>query len=191
MTISYSDDIETAIQTIVDEMNSPIITIPGIGYCMGAMILAEIGDFSRFDSPDKILAYAGMSPSTYQSGQLTSTYAHLEKRGSRYLRYALFNATKFVCNRASTLSVLVFLSVRLFRYRFVWSGLMTKVVRPLLSKKPIGSDLCGLSCQKTLRGQTLQRRHLPRCQEARAPYLRLGEVRATVQSRGVVPPLSA
>ena len=52
---------------------------------------------SRFDSPDKILAYAGMSPSTYQSGQLTSSYSHMEKRGSRYLRYALFNATKFVC----------------------------------------------------------------------------------------------
>ena len=41
---------------------------------MGAMIIAEIGDFSRFDSPDKILAYAGMSPSTYQSGQLDNCY---------------------------------------------------------------------------------------------------------------------
>ena len=41
--------------------------------------------------------YAGMSPSTYQSGQLTSSYSHMEKRGSRYLRYALFNATRFVC----------------------------------------------------------------------------------------------
>ena len=64
---------------------------------MGAMILAEIGDFSSFESADKILAYAGMSPSTYQSGQLTSSYAHMEKRGSRYLRYAIFNATKYVC----------------------------------------------------------------------------------------------
>ena len=62
------------------------------------MILAEIGDFSRFDSPDKILAYAGLSPSTYQSGKLANAYPHMEKRGSRYLRYALFNATKFVCN---------------------------------------------------------------------------------------------
>ena len=61
------------------------------------MILAEIGDFARFDSPDKILAYAGLSPSTYQSGQLSSTYAHMEKRGSRYLRFALFNAAKYVC----------------------------------------------------------------------------------------------
>ncbi len=64
---------------------------------MGAMILAEVGDFSRFDSPDKLLAYAGMSPSTYQSGQLNNCYAHMEKRGSRYLRFAIYNATKYVC----------------------------------------------------------------------------------------------
>ena len=90
------EDIETAIQAIVDEMQSPITTIPGMGVRMGAVILAEIGDFSRFDSPDKILAYAGMSPSTYQSGQLSlsGAYSHMEKRGSRYLRYALDLLTK-------------------------------------------------------------------------------------------------
>ena len=91
------NEIEAAIKAIMDQAASPILTIPGISYRMGAMILAEIGDFSRFDSPDKILAYAGLSPSTYQSGQLTSTYARMEKRGSRYLRYAIFNATKYVC----------------------------------------------------------------------------------------------
>ena len=91
-------EIEDAIKEIMDEMAPPILTIPGLGYRMGAMILAEIGDFSRFDSPDKILAYAGLSPSTYQSGKLANAYPHMEKRGSRYLRYALFNATKFVCN---------------------------------------------------------------------------------------------
>ena len=49
---------------------------------------------------DKLLAYAGLSPSTYQSGKLNATgaYAHMEKRGSRYLRYALFNAAKYVCH---------------------------------------------------------------------------------------------
>lgn len=91
------DEIETSIQSIMDSIHSPILSIPGINYQMGAMIIAEIGDFSRFSSPDKILAYAGLSPSTYQSGQLDSSYSHMEKRGSRYLRYALFNATKFVC----------------------------------------------------------------------------------------------
>ena len=90
------EDIETAIQSMMAEIQSLITTIPGIGVRMGAMILAEIRVFSRFDSPDKILAYAGMSPSTYQSGQLSlsGTYSHMEKRGSRYLRYALYNATK-------------------------------------------------------------------------------------------------
>ena len=94
------DEIEAAIKAIIDEIAPPILTIPGISYRMGAMILAEIGDFSRFDSPDKLLAYAGLSPSTYESGKLKATgaYAHMEKRGSRYLRYALFNAAKYVCH---------------------------------------------------------------------------------------------
>ena len=90
-------EIEAEIEAMMDEIQSPITTIPGIGCRMGAMILAEAGDFSRFDSPDKLLAYAGMSPSTYQSGQLKNCYPHMEKRGSRYLRYALYNATKYVC----------------------------------------------------------------------------------------------
>ena len=99
---SEIDEIENEIKIIMDEINSPILSIPGINYRMGAMIIAEIGDFSRFDSPDKILAYAGFSPSTYQSGQLDGAYSHMEKRGSRYLRYALYNATKYVCHWDST-----------------------------------------------------------------------------------------
>ena len=91
------DEIEHEIKVIMDKINSPITTIPGIGINMAAMIIAEIGDFNNFDSPDKIPAFSGLSPSTYQSGQLNNCYAHMEKRGSRYLRYALFNVTKYVC----------------------------------------------------------------------------------------------
>ena len=91
------DEIEAEIEAMMEEIHSPITTIPGIGCRMGAMILAEVGDLSRFDSSDKLLAYAGMSPSTYQSGQLKNCYPHMEKRGSRYLRYALYNTTKYVC----------------------------------------------------------------------------------------------
>ena len=91
------DEIEDSIKSIMDTCNSPIMTLPGISYRMGAMILAEMGDFTRFNYADQILAFAGLSPSTYQSGQLDSSYSHMEKRGSRYLRYALFNAAKFVC----------------------------------------------------------------------------------------------
>ncbi len=95
---SEIEEIESQINRIMDEISSPILSIPGISYRMGAMIIAEIGDFNRFDSPDKILAYAGLSPSTYQSGQLDNPHSRMEKRGSRYLRYALFNATKYVCH---------------------------------------------------------------------------------------------
>ena len=92
------EEIEAEIDVFMEQIQSPITTIPGIANRMGAMILAEVGDFSSFDSADKILAYAGLSPSTYQSGQLSNCYAHMEKRGSRYLRYAIFNATKYVCH---------------------------------------------------------------------------------------------
>ncbi len=92
------NEIESVIQGIMAELRSPITTIPGLGPRMGAMILAEVGDFSRFDSPDKLLAYAGLSPSTYQSGQVTGSHSHMEKRGSKYLRFAIFNAAKYVCH---------------------------------------------------------------------------------------------
>ena len=92
------DEVDYSIKQMMDDIDSPILSIPGISYKMGAMIIAEVGDFSNFDSPDKLLAYSGLSPSTYQSGQLVNARAKMEKRGSKYLRYALYNTTKFVCN---------------------------------------------------------------------------------------------
>ena len=91
------DEVEAQIFALLDKDPPRMLDIPGMGPRMAAVIVAEVGDFNRFSSPDKLLAYAGLSPSTYQSGQLTSTYAKMEKRGSRYLRCALFNATKYVC----------------------------------------------------------------------------------------------
>ena len=98
------DEIETEIKRMVDDMETTILTIPGISYTSAASILAEIGDFSNFESPDKVLAFAGMSPSTYQSGRITNCHAHMEKRGSKYLRYALYDAAKHVCRWDSTFS---------------------------------------------------------------------------------------
>lgn len=96
---SEIDEMEPAIRQIMDEeIHSPIFNVLGISYLMGAMIIAKISDFSWFDSPDRILTYAGMSSSTYQSGQLDNCYSHMEKRRSRYLRYALYNTTKYVCH---------------------------------------------------------------------------------------------
>ena len=89
--------VEAKINPIVDSLYSPIMTIPGIGYRMAAIIIAETGNFVDFDKAEKVLAFAGLEPSVYQSGQLTSTHTKMVKRGSKYLRYALFNAAKYVC----------------------------------------------------------------------------------------------
>ncbi len=102
---SEIDEIEQEIKSIIDKLNSPILTIPGIGYSLGAQIIAEIGDFKNFDSPDKILAFAGMSPSTYQSGKLYSSNAKMEKRGSKYLRSTFFTAAVCVCRIEPTFAL--------------------------------------------------------------------------------------
>ena len=140
---SEIDEIENEIKIIMDEINSPILSIPGINYRMGAMIIAEIGDFDNFSSPDKILAYAGLSPSTYQSGQLTSSYSHMEKRGSRYLRYALFNATKFVCNWDDTFAE--YLAKKRSEgkhYNVAISHACKKLVRVIYHLEATGEDYC-------------------------------------------------
>ena len=98
MVESQIKQVEAKINPIVDQLHSPLLTIPGISYRMAAIIIAETENFSNFNSAEKVLAFAGLEPSVYQSGQLTSTHAKMVKRGSKYLRYALFNAAKYVCH---------------------------------------------------------------------------------------------
>jgi transposase len=90
--------VEAKINPIVDSLRSPVMTIPGISYRMAAIIIAETENFTNFGSAEQVLAFAGLEPSVYQSGQLVSTHAKMVKRGSKYLRYALFNAAKYVCH---------------------------------------------------------------------------------------------
>lgn len=85
-------EIEAAIFEIMDKMDSVIKTIPGIGNLNGAMIIGEIGDISRFEKPYQLLAYAGLDPAIYQSGNFNAARTRMSKRGSKLLRYALINA---------------------------------------------------------------------------------------------------
>ena len=84
-------DVEAEIEALFATINSPITTIPGIGFVNGAAILGEIGDISRFSSPSKLVAFAGLDASVIQSGEVSGTYK-MSKRGSPYLRKALFSA---------------------------------------------------------------------------------------------------
>lgn len=85
-------DVEAEINVILDKINSPITTIPGIGSVTAAVILGEIGDISRFSNASKLAAYAGIDASVSQSGEYQSANNKMSKRGSPYLRKALFNA---------------------------------------------------------------------------------------------------
>ena len=73
---------------------APIInllcSIPGIGILTAATILAEVGDFSAFSSPNKLVAFFGIDPSVNQSGEFTGTRNKMSKRGSRLLRRVIF-----------------------------------------------------------------------------------------------------
>lgn len=89
-------NIDTDIKKIMDEINSPILTIPGISYTLGAMILSEIGDISKFPNPTKLLAYAGLDPSVKQSGNFNATNTRISKRGSKHLRYAIHTAASII-----------------------------------------------------------------------------------------------
>lgn len=89
---SQLDAVESEMKDIVISLDSVIMTIPGIGPINGGMILGEIGDINRFSKPRKLLAFAGLDPSVYQSGNFIAKKTKMSKRGSSALRYALMNA---------------------------------------------------------------------------------------------------
>lgn len=90
---SQIDTVENEIKDIVESLDSVILSIPGIDPINGGMILGEIGDINRFSKPRKLLAFAGLDPSVYQSGNFSAKKTRMSKRGSSALRYALMNAS--------------------------------------------------------------------------------------------------
>ena len=86
------DEVEAAEGELMAAVPSHILSIPGIGLPTGAAILSEIGDINRFETEDKLVAYAGIDATVHQSGQFNGTEMHMSKRGSPYLRLALWQA---------------------------------------------------------------------------------------------------
>ena len=85
-------NIDAKIAELFSRFDTCITTIPGIGPVLGATIFSEIGDISRFSSSAKLAAFAGIDPTVNQSGEFTGTHNHMSKRGSPYLRRALWQA---------------------------------------------------------------------------------------------------
>lgn len=91
------EEIEAYIAEILPKFDTSLTTINGVGSTLAAVFVAEIGDINRFDSPEKLAAFAGIDPTVNQSGEFSGTKARISKRGSPYLRRALFLAA-IACN---------------------------------------------------------------------------------------------
>ena len=90
LSVKEIDSLDQQIISLIYQINPRTLSIPGIGPLSAAVIYAEFGDISRFSSPQKMLAFAGLDPGYYQSG--TSAHSgHMVKRGSSYLRFTLMN----------------------------------------------------------------------------------------------------
>ncbi len=99
---SQIKDIDIKIKEIMDELNSVILTIPGISYTLGAIILSEIGNIDKFASSTKLLAFEGLDPCVKQSGNFNATIVKMSKRGSKLLRYAILRASGLIIWNSET-----------------------------------------------------------------------------------------
>ena len=85
-------EVDLMLEHLMQQIPQYITSIPGIGLATGAAILGEIRDVNRFESPEKLVAYAGIDATVYQSGEFQAIQTHMSKRGSPYLRHALWQA---------------------------------------------------------------------------------------------------
>ena len=92
------NELEVKIKDIYSKLDNHLQSIPGIGEVTAPIILAEIGDINNFSSPSKLTAFAGIDPSENQSGNKKSSNEKTSKRGSPYLRHALFTAAMVASN---------------------------------------------------------------------------------------------
>lgn len=92
---SKIDEVESQISEIIEKLNPPTLSIKGVGHISAAIILSEFGDISRFESPDKMLSFAGLEPGYFQSGT-TEYNGHMVKRGSAPLRCTLMNCSRAI-----------------------------------------------------------------------------------------------
>ena len=87
---------DAQIKLLVDELCPNLLTVPGIGYTTAGLIAGEIGDAERFHSAESLISYSGIDVTVYESGKYKAKHLMPSKKGSRYLRYALFQVARVV-----------------------------------------------------------------------------------------------
>lgn len=87
------NEVSKQIKELYDKLDIHLLSVPGVGVNLAPVILSEIGDINNFDTPNKLIAFAGIDPSENQSGNKQSVNEKTSKRGSPYLRHAIYTAS--------------------------------------------------------------------------------------------------
>ena len=98
-------EIEIEISCLLEDICPVITTITGIGSVLGASIVSEIGNISRFERANQLVAYAGLDTRIKQSGDFSATNTKLSKRGSPYLRRSIWLAATVAAFKDPALSI--------------------------------------------------------------------------------------
>lgn len=93
---------EKEIKKIIDLEYPFVLSIPGVSYVTGGIIIGEIGEIDLFSSPDKLVAFAGLDPCVYQSGNYQASNVKISKRGSSYLRWAIHTSSSIIIHHDNT-----------------------------------------------------------------------------------------
>lgn len=84
------------IKAYVDELCPNLLSIPGVGYTTAGLIAGEIRDIDRFHSAESLISYSGIDVTVYESGKYKAKNCMPSKKGSKYLRYALFQVSRII-----------------------------------------------------------------------------------------------
>ena len=126
---SQLEDVDKQISELYNKLDSHLLSVPGIGIKLAPTILAEIGDINNFDKPSKLIAFAGVDPSENQSGNKLSTNNKLSKRGSPYLRHAIYTASLVAISNEPKLRSYYDKKINEGKHHFVaWAGISRKLL---------------------------------------------------------------
>lgn len=87
---------DAQIKSYVDELCPNLLSIPGVGYTTAGLIAGEIRDVTRFHSAESLISYSGIDVTVYESGKYKAKNCMPSKKGSKYLRYALFQVSRII-----------------------------------------------------------------------------------------------
>lgn len=87
---------DAQIKEYVDLLCPNLLSIPGVGYTTAGLIAGEIRDIGRFHSAESLISYSGVDVTVYESGKYKAKHLMMSKKGSKYLRYALFQVARII-----------------------------------------------------------------------------------------------